>query len=509
MIEPPDAHPRFIERVGFVLGPALMAGWLALTGQFPVSPEAHRLAGILLLTIIWWVTEPIPIAATGLLAVVLCVILGAVPPDERAKDGVRTVLAPFADPTAFFLLGGLFVGRAMMKHGLDRRFALMILSSRWAARSPGLLLLTVGGVTTFISMWVSNTATAAMMCPVVVGMIGVLGSGPQSAAFPTSRYASALLLMVAIASSVGGIATPIGTATNVFAIGFLKRPEVLGRGVDFLHWMAIGTPMMLVIFSALFAWLKWLAPAGDLNLDALRVHLRDEYQRLGPWKPGERNTLFVFLAAVALWVAPGLLAVFGSADSHAAFVKRFPEEMTALIAVVLLYLLPTDIRKRRFTLGADDFRHIDWGTILMFGAALSLGGLMFRTGLAGAAGRAAFEALGTSDVWLLTAVAIACAILLSEVTSNTATAAALMPVVHQLCVGAGVDPIPPLLGTAIGASFGSALPVSTPPNAIVYGTGLTPIQRMIPAGLGVDFVAVIVIWIVLRTAFGLAGLTLT
>lgn len=499
---PPSTRPIGWDRAGFALGPVLMLAWLALAGRFPLGPEAHRLAGILILTLVWWVTEPIPIAATGLLAVVLCVILGAVPPEERARDGVRTVLAPFADPTAFFLLGGLFVGRAMMKHGLDRRFALMILSSRWAARSPGLLLFTVGAITAFISMWVSNTATAAMMCPVVVGMIGVMGSGPQSTAFPASRYASALLLMVAIASSVGGIATPIGTATNVFAIGFLKRPEVLGRGVDFLQWMAIGTPMMLVIFAGLFAWLKWLAPAGDLDLDALRAHLRDEYGRLGPWTAGERNTLFVFLTAVTLWVAPGLLAVFGSADLHTAFVKRFPEEMTALIAVVLLYLLPTDFRSSRFTLGADDFRHIDWGTILMFGAALSLGGLMFRTGLAGSAGKAAFEVLGTNDVWLLTAVAIAGAILLSEVTSNTATAAAVMPVVHQLCLGAGVDPLPPLLGTAIGASFGSALPVSTPPNAIVYGTGLALVKRMIPAGLGVDLVAGVAIWSVLRIAYG-------
>ena len=163
-------------------------------------------------------------------------------------------------------------------------------------------------------------------------------------------------------------------------------------------------------------------------------------------------------------------------------------------AVALLFLLPTDLRARRFTLAADDFRQVDWGTVLMFGAALSLGGLMVRTGLAEAVGRAAFEVLGTHDPWLLTAVAVAAAILLSEVTSNTATAAALMPVVHRLCVGAGVDPVPPLLGVALGASFGSALPVSTPPNAIVYGTGLAPVRRMIPGGPGLDLVAGLVIW---------------
>jgi len=212
----------------------------------------------------------------------------------------------------------------------------------------------------------------------------------------------------------------------------------------------------------------------------------------------------VFLFAVGLWITPGILGVFAPPNAHSAFVRRFPDEMTAVIAVVLLYLLPTNWRGRRFTLEADDFRQVDWGTMLMFGAALSLGGLMFRTGLAEAAGRTVFGALGTRDLWVLTALAIAASILLSEVTSNTAAAAALMPVVHRLCVEAGVDPLPPLLGVALAASFGSALPVSTPPNAIIYGTGMAPVKRMVPAGLGVDLIAGIVIWVVLCLAWEFA-----
>jgi sodium-dependent dicarboxylate transporter 2/3/5 len=164
-------------------------------------------------------------------------------------------------------------------------------------------------------------------------------------------------------------------------------------------------------------------------------------------------------------------------------------------------MLPIDLRRRQFTLGSADWQKLDWGTMLLYGAALSLGTLMFRTGLAEAVGRGAFERLGTRDLWILTAVATVAGILLSEVTSNTATASALLPVVHRLCVEAGVDPLPPLLGVTLGASFGSALPVSTPPNAIVYSTGMAPVRRMIPAGLGVDVVAGIVIWSVLRIAW--------
>jgi sodium-dependent dicarboxylate transporter 2/3/5 len=346
-----------------------------------------------------------------------------------------------------------------------------------------------------------------MMCPVVVGIIAVLAGSPGTAggaAFARSRFATVLLLMVAFGSSVGGIATPIGTATNMYAIGFLKRPEVLGRGVDFLQWMAVGVPAMAVIFLGLYAWLRVLAPSGNLDMVALRTYLRGEYDRLGPWKRGEVNTLVVFLTAVGLWVAPGVLAVVAPPDLHASFVKRFPEEITAIIAVVLLFLLPTDFRNRQFTLGVDDFRQIDWGTLLLFGAALSLGGLMSRTGLAEATGRAAFAALGSRDLWVLTGVAIASGILLSEVTGNTATAAALLPVVFQLCGEAKVDPLPPMLGVTFGASFGSALPVSTPPNAIVYGTGLCPVRRMIPAGLGLDLFAGVVLWLTLWFAWQVA-----
>jgi sodium-dependent dicarboxylate transporter 2/3/5 len=322
--------------------------------------------------------------------------------------------------------------------------------------------------------------------------------------FAHSPYATALLLMTAFGASVGGIATPIGTATNVVALGYMRRPEVLGRSVDFLSWCAVGVPMMVVIFLGLYGWLRLQAPAGGLNMAALRDHLRAEYARLGPWKTGEVNTLGVLLVAIALWVTPGMLSVAGFPEAEKVFARCFPEEIVALLAVVMLFFLPTDFRRREFTLGSGDWQQIDWATLLLFGSALSLGSLMFRTGLAESVGRSTFNALGTRETWALTAVAIAAGILLSEFTSNTATVSALLPVVHRLSVEAGVDPLPPLLGLTFGASFGSALPVSTPPNAIVYSTGLVPVRRMIRAGIGLDLIAGVVIWIVLCVAWEVA-----
>jgi sodium-dependent dicarboxylate transporter 2/3/5 len=251
---------------------------------------------------------------------------------------------------------------------------------------------------------------------------------------------------------------------------------------------------------ALLAWLRALAPAGKLDLPALRTYLHGQRKLLGPWSAGERNTLAVFLVVVVLWVAPSVLLV-ARLDAESDWLRaHFPEEIVAMMAPVMLYLLPVDWRKRSFSLGIEDFALIDWGTMLLFGSGLALGSLMFQTGLVKAIGQSAFDWLGTDNVWLITALAIFGALALSEITSNAATAAALIPVVAAICNEAAIDMVPPLLGVTFAASFGSALPVSTPANAIVYGSGLIPARRMIVAGLGFDLAAGAIIWCVLRAA---------
>jgi sodium-dependent dicarboxylate transporter 2/3/5 len=426
-----------------------------------------------------------------------------VPYDGKGTfEPARIAFAPFGSPTFFFLLGGMCIGQAMIRHGLDRRFALSILATRWATSSPNMLLVAVGLSVMLVSMWISNTAATSMVYPVALGMIGVLAASLPDGAkgFERSRYASALLLMTAYASSAGGVATPIGTTTNVVAMGYFRSEEFFGRPIDFARWCAVGVPLMLVLGVALFVWLRMLAPAGQLDLPALRADLRAQRDRLGPWTTGQRNTLAVFLVVVALWIAPSVLLMARLETASNWMRDHFPEEVVAMMAPVLLFLLPVDWRARKFSLEAGDLARVDWGTLLLFGAGLSLGGLMFQTGLVRAIGQSAFDWLGTSDVWLITALAIAGGIVLSEFTSNAATAAALIPVVAAICREAGVDEMMPLLGVTFAASFGSALPVSTPPNAIVYGSGLIPTRRMIVAGLGFDLACGIAIWCVLRVA---------
>ncbi|MEX2113985.1 MAG: DASS family sodium-coupled anion symporter [Pirellulales bacterium] len=490
------------DRWGLVLGPAVLVAWLAWGPREGLTPEAQRLAGVLLLTIIWWITEPIPIAATGLCAIILTVILGAVPVEGGKFDQARVAFAQFGNPVLFFLLGGMFIGRAMTRHGLDRRLALSILSTRWATHSSNTLLAAVGLTTMVLSMWISNTAATAMIYPVALGMIAVLaaGMGDGAAAFPRSRYATALLLMIAYASSAGGVATPIGTTTNVVAMGYFRTDEYFGRPIDFGRWSIVGIPMAIALGVGLFAWMRLLAPAEKLDLPALRNHLRGERAKLGAWSIGERNTLAVFLVVVALWVAPSLLLLLRFDAASEWLRAHFPEEVVAMMAPVMLYLLPIDWRARRFSLEADDLAAIDWGTMMLFGSGLALGNLMFLTGLVHVIGQSAFDWLDTSNVWAITALAIAGGIGLSVFTSNAATAAALIPVIAAICREAKIDAVMPLMAVTFAASFGSALPVSTPPNAIVYGSGLIPARRMIVAGLGFDIICCTVIWIVLRIA---------
>ncbi len=242
-----------LDFIGLIAGPAAMIAWL-VWGNAGLNPQAHTLAGILLLTIIWWITEPIPIALTGFLSVTLCVVLGAVPADPANKfSAVKIAFAPFADPAAFFLLGGMFLGCAMMRHGLDRRLALSVLTMRWSGRNPTTLLCSLGAATSLVSMWISNTAATAMIYPVALGIVYELtaAGGYLGESFPRSRYASMLLLITSYASTVGGVATPIGTSTNVVAMGYFRNAEYFGRPIDFLRWCTVGLPLMLALFVAL------------------------------------------------------------------------------------------------------------------------------------------------------------------------------------------------------------------------------------------------------------------
>jgi sodium-dependent dicarboxylate transporter 2/3/5 len=485
------------KRFGIPLAPIAFCTVYFLTGN--LTPQGQTLSAILALVAVLWITELLPLPVTALLGAALCVILGVAP--------ARQVLQYFADPIVFLFIGSFMLAKAMMIHRLDRRIALGFLSIPWLSAHPTRILGGLGVITALISMWVSNTATTAMMLPIALGILGAMRPGSGSGG---GQFATGMMLMVAYSASIGGIGTLVGSPPNLICKGLVR--DMVGREIGFLQWMMLCVPMLAVMGVVLLVLLKRLHPAGAAADSSMAQYILRERTALGPWTRGQINTLVAFAVAALLWVIPGILAlpIWGNhwlvAGTAGWFSTFLPESIVAILAAILLFILPVDWRSGQFTLTWDQAVQIDWGTILLFGGGLALGTLMFQTGVAGAMGQALARGTGVSSLWMLTGISILLGIVLSEATSNTSSANMVIPVVIGIAQSAGVSPLPPALGACLGASFGFMLPVSTPPNAIVYGSGLLSITSMMRAGILFDIAGFFIIWGGLRILCPLVGL---
>jgi sodium-dependent dicarboxylate transporter 2/3/5 len=472
--------------VGLWLGPlTLMALWVA---PLPLATPAHRMAAILGMVVVLWVSEALPMAATAILGPLLAVVC-------QVADA-RSALAPFADPIIFLFIGSFILAEAMFVHGVDRRIAYTALSWRFVGRSAGRILLVYGGVGTAISMWISNTATTAMMFPIGLALVGHLmrlAPPDERARGRVRRFALGLMLITSFGASVGGMATPVGTPPNLIGIGMLER--ISHVRVSFFEWMAIGVPLVVLLFIFLGAFF-YLTTARGLSVDECGVEVvKQEMAKLGRLSRAERNVLVAFGVTVVLWILPGLLAIAGLDDTGftRGYEKAMPEGVAAMLGALLLFVLPIDWRSRRFTLTWDEAVRIDWGIVLLYGGGLAMGSLAFSTGLAEAMGRGITGWLPSHTTTALTVIFTGAAILLSEATSNTASANMIVPVAIAVAQSAGVRPIEPALGATLGASMGFMMPISTAPNAIVYSSGFIPITVMMRYGIILDLVAFVLI----------------
>ena len=486
--------------IGLTLAPAVFAGvWLADFAG--LSPQAHRLAAIMAAVVVLWITEALPMPVTALLGASLAVVLRV----ASAKDA----FAPFADPIMFLFIGSFILARAIFLHRLDRRLAFGVLSLESIGAYPSRVLFAYGAVTAFMSAWISNTATTAMMFAIGLSILRFLFEQQKAGGAAISRrYATGLMLMTSFAASIGGLATPIGTPPNLIGLGFIR--QLLGRDIPFLSFSLIGVPVVIVLFLFLFAYLNFFCPAGPREIAGSRELLAEERRRLGPWTAGQRSTLAAFLVTIALWVVPGLIALAAGvqSDLYKTVNGSMPEAVAAVLGAALLFLLPGDRGDK-----AIDWREasqIDWGIVLLYGGGFALGVLSNQTGLAEAigSGLASHLPLADSPFWLLVAATLV-ATLISEATSNTASATIVVPVAISIARAAGADPLEPALGATFGASLGFMLPVSTPCNAIVFGSGYVPLTRMIRYGLLLDIagVAVIVALVRLLTPLVRAGIS--
>jgi sodium-dependent dicarboxylate transporter 2/3/5 len=483
------AEERFNRRrrtIGLWLGPSVLVGLLMLPLPLPVG--AHRMAAILGLVVTLWITEALPMAATAMLGPMLAVLL-------RVADA-RAALAPFADPIIFLFIGSFILAESMFVHGVDRRIAFTALSARFVGSSASRVLVVYAAVATAISMWISNTATTAMMFPIglsIVNHLHRISPKEEEARRSIRQFALGLMLVTSFGASVGGMATPVGTPPNLIGIGMLDR--LAHVRITFFEWMALGLPLVVVLFAFLAVLFTATCARGVFVREESGQLVREELRRLGPLSVAERNVLVAFGLTVLLWIAPGLLAVAGL--DRTAFARGYeaamPEGVAAMVGAMLLFVLPVEWRARRFTMTWEQAARIDWGIVLLYGGGLAVGGLTFSTGLADALGRGITAWLPSHDTFTLTALFTAAAIVLSEATSNTASANMIVPVAIAVAQASGVRPIEPAVGATLGASMGFMMPISTAPNAIVYSSGFVPITAMMRYGVALDIVAFVLI----------------
>ena len=488
---------------GFVLAPLVTI--VALLLPLGLNDQQHTLAAVLLGVIVLWVAEPVPIPVGGFIGIGAIVLLGVVP----AADA----LAPFGSPTVFTFIGAFILAQAMLKHGLAKRFAMWMLNLPGVGSSTSRVIVVFGVITALLSAFVSNTATVAMLMPTAIGILTVIAKLLQSKGLVEKnfdplrlRVGAALMLMLAYGASVGGLLTPVGSPPNLIGRGLIE--EATGETISFLDWMIMAAPICAAMFLALTVVLLLLNRPEIRRLEGVSEWVASEKARLGKFSQAEKNTLIAFAVTVTLWIFPGVIAVLAGTDSelYDTVSGRLNEGVVAVIGASLLFVLPTEWKRREFTLRWSDAAQIDWGTVVLFGTGIIFGSMLESTGLAESIGNGAFEALGLGSTFAITTFAVLLAILISETTSNTASAAVVVPIIIPIAVAAGINPFVPALAATFGASFGFMLPVSTPQNAIVYGSGVVPITKMIRSGVSFDVLGAILILVLLPVMVSVLGL---
>jgi sodium-dependent dicarboxylate transporter 2/3/5 len=450
-----------------------------------MSEDARRVASTALWMGVWWLSVPVALEVTSLLPLVLLPVLGVA--------SIEAAAAPYANSVIFLFLGGFFLAAAMERWGLHRRVALTVLGL--VGTDARRVILAFMAATAFLSMWISNTATAVMMMPLATA---VLASSP--AAGRPAGFGTALVLGVAYAASVGGMATLIGTPPN--AIFAATAEQLFGHRVSFTDWMAVGLPAVLLLLPVF-----WWMLTGPLfrvrgEITGLAETLRVEKAALGPLAGAERLTLWVFALAAAAWFARepktlGELEVPGLTS----LVPGLSDAGIAIAAAVLLFSLPVSLKREEFALDWETARKVPWGILLVFGGGLSVAEAFQSSGLSEWIGGLIGGFGGLPDAGLFAAVS-AVFVALGEFASNTAMAAMAMPLLAGVAPALGQEPLELMQLVALAASIGFMLPVATPPNAIAFATGEVTVGQMARAGLWLDVIAVVVLAVVAVGAFG-------
>lgn len=466
---------------------AFVVLWLA---PLPLETEAHRLAAIFGAILIAWVTEVVPIAVTALLIAPLLVV--------TEVAGAGDAFKHYAAPLLYLFVGGFFIAKAMSEHGLDRRVAKAIVTAKWVRGVPSRVRLALMVAGALLSMWISNTASTAILVPILLKMLGRRRG--------KDRAAVGGLLALAFACSAGGLGTLVGSPPNLITIQLLAE---VGHDLGFLGWMQMGLPASLLVCVAIWFVARWMYPpvvVEDDDADEQDAPSAEELFADVPrrWTRGEIVTAVAFALAAIGWVLPGLFRATGhpAADD----VKRLLHPgVVALLAASILFVLPGRPGERVLTWKRA--ATIDWGIILLFGGGIALGTQLVETGLAGAMSQGFVALTGIESLWALTAVACVFTIFFTEVCSNTASSNMLVPLVIGIAAELEVSPIPPAMAVGLAASCAFMLPIATGPNAIAYSTGRVSQPQMMRIGIVLNLLCAVLVFLIVRVLSPLYGWT--
>jgi sodium-dependent dicarboxylate transporter 2/3/5 len=470
---------------GWILGPGALLATLLLPAPDGLSPEGWHTAGAALLMAVFWICESVPIPVTALLPLVLF-------PALHLGD-IRETAAPFANPIIYLFLGGFLIALAMQRWNLHRRIALNligVMGTRPARIVAGFLLSSA-----LISMWVSNTATALMMLPIALSVVQLLPAAGQGSR-AHREFATALLLSVAYGATTGGMATLIGTPPNALLAAYVSK--VYGITLGFGQWMLLGVPVMLVTLPTVYLVLTRVSFKLDAGeIPGMAGLIRGEKFRLGPFSRGEVAVLIVFVLTALGWIFQPLLA---------RVIPLLTDTTIAIGGGLLLFFIPVNLRRGEFVMNWEATKGLPWEVLLLFGGGLSLAGNIEKHGLSHYLGNLCS---GLNGIPMLATLCLVCfgILMLTELTSNTATAATFLPITAAIALSLGQNPLLFLIPTALAANCSYMLPVGTPPNAIVFGSGHITLPQMARAGMLLNLALVpIIIGLVLLLGHWIFGI---
>jgi sodium-dependent dicarboxylate transporter 2/3/5 len=485
------AGPLFGVLVYFILPDT----YLNSLGEEVILPEAARMvAAIATLMAIWWMTEAISVYATALLPLALFPLTGVA--------DIKATAVSYGNPIVYLFLGGFILALALERWGLHRRLALNVLAAVGA--SPRAIIGAFMAVSAVLSMWVTNTATTIMLLPVAISVITLLPDDDLADGSADSPFAICLLLGIAYAASIGGMGTIIGTAPNVFVVSFLS--ENLGREIGFLEWMRFAVPIVIIFVPVTWFVLTYLVyPVRTAQAEGVAQLLKTERLKLPPLNRGEILTLVVFLLTAAAWVSRPLLNQLEFSGHQP--LAGLTDAGIAVLAAVILFICPVSLQRREFLMDWPTAAKLPWGLLILFGGGLALAARLSDSGFSAYLGNLSSDLAGL-PVWIIVTLVITAVVFLTELTSNTATTATLVPVFLAVATGLQLPPLVLILPATLAASCAFMLPVATPPNAIVFGSGYLSINQMSRAGFWLNLTAIVLIslatWAIILPVMGLS-----